>query len=114
MRPYTAISAYAGRVATQEEHNMLADSNSLYFNMMIGLDTATAKNGRVVQLVVDATEMGNEMREINHYQDLSDLSNSLPKNVEFVLVGRRGVLNVGAPAFLCHRDQTKCWNLFAG
>ena len=61
----------------REEHNELADGRERYFTMIIELASASISGkqrceGKVVELEVDATEMGHELREVNHFFSFAD------------------------------------------
>ncbi|KAJ9519985.1 hypothetical protein QJQ45_014721, partial [Haematococcus lacustris] len=77
---YQAVGVYTGKYWTDDEFNALALGKCNYFkySMQIG------SWGKDNLLVVDATELGNDMRELNHYQDLTRPRRSPTLNARYL------------------------------
>jgi len=90
---YRCVSVYAGKIYTEDVFEDKAKDNSTYHSKAVELSaTAVWEAGRArgarkgPVLVVDASDMGNESREINHFQDFMDPGSSQRANVELVSV----------------------------
>ncbi|GFH08713.1 hypothetical protein HaLaN_03724, partial [Haematococcus lacustris] len=79
---YQAVGVYTGKYWTDDEFNALALGKCNYFKYSMQISSWGKDN----LLVVDATELGNDMRELNHYQDLTRPRRSPTLNARYLEV----------------------------